>query len=234
MIKNKNKIPKEYSEEHYFNMETEKDLLNYINEKDPYKKEMIYREKLHSCLVKLVENIIHTFNFKSFFDTYDDLKNEVLSFLISKLDKFDPKISKAYTFLSIIAKRYLIILSQTNLKRINGREEVSVVDYEKSFLEEQISSSINGEMDDYYYFLIDYIENNINSMYKNQKDRKIALALLKIMKDSNNYEIENRKSLYMNLKSICEDANTTSITKVLNVIKSKNREIRRLYLQNKK
>lgn len=227
---------KEYQSTHYFNDDTEQKLLEYIDEKDSKKKEIIYRDHLHGPLSKLVENIIHTFKFKSFYDDYEDLKQEVLSFLITRLDKFDQKVSKAYTFLSIIAKRYLILNSQINYKKIKSKEDVMMADFDKTIFNEECSKILRTEeMIDYYDFFISYLEENKKRFCKNEMDEKIMNSLIKILNSGDDKnDIDNRKTLCKKIKEDVGCANSSMITKVFNMIKSKNPEIRKKYTEKEK
>ena len=74
----------------YFTQETENAILAYISEKDDIKRNRIYSDKIHYAFYKLSENIIHTFKFYyTEVDDIEDLKYEVISFLIQKLHKFN-------------------------------------------------------------------------------------------------------------------------------------------------
>ena len=74
----------------YFTQETEDAIVAYISEKNEIKKNRLYSNKIHYAFYKLSENIIHTFKFYyTEVDNIEDLKYEVISFLIQKLHKFN-------------------------------------------------------------------------------------------------------------------------------------------------
>jgi hypothetical protein len=74
----------------YFTQDTEDAIIEYVSEENKYRRDRIYREKIHYALYKLVENIIHTFKFYyTEVDDIEDLKYEVISFLIQKLQLFN-------------------------------------------------------------------------------------------------------------------------------------------------
>jgi hypothetical protein len=74
----------------YFTQETEDAIVSYISETNQIKRERIYRDKIHYAFYKLSENIIHTFKFYyTEVDDIEDLKFEVISFLIQKLHLFN-------------------------------------------------------------------------------------------------------------------------------------------------
>lgn len=74
----------------YFTQETEDAIISYVSEETKSKKDRIYNEKIHYAFYKLSENIIHTFKFYyTEVDDIEDLKYEVISFLIQKLHLFN-------------------------------------------------------------------------------------------------------------------------------------------------
>lgn len=74
----------------YFTQETEDAIVAYVSEQDSIKKDRLYSEKIHYAFYKLAENIIHTFKFYyTEVDDIEDLKYEVISFLIQKLHLFN-------------------------------------------------------------------------------------------------------------------------------------------------
>lgn len=74
----------------YFTQETEDAIVLYISEKNDIRRNRIYGEKIHYAFYKLAENIIHTFKFYyTEVDDIEDLKHEVISFLIQKLHLFN-------------------------------------------------------------------------------------------------------------------------------------------------
>ncbi len=74
----------------YFTIETEEAILEYVSEVNQVRRNRIYNEKIHYAFYKLVENIIHTFKFYyTEVDDIEDLKHEVISFIIQKLHLFN-------------------------------------------------------------------------------------------------------------------------------------------------
>ena len=69
----------------YFTQETEQAILEYRSSVDHGERNRIYNERIHFGFYKLVENIIHTFKFYyTEVDNIEDLKYEVVSFLLQK------------------------------------------------------------------------------------------------------------------------------------------------------
>ena len=85
----------------YFGMDVQDAIVRY-NDLDPVKdqskRNLIYQEEIHKAFDKLCENIINTFKFTYFNDPYQDVKQEVTSFLVMNMHKYDhTKGSKAFS-----------------------------------------------------------------------------------------------------------------------------------------
>jgi DNA-directed RNA polymerase specialized sigma subunit len=103
----------------YFTQETEDAIVAYNTSTDFEEKSKIYETKIHYAFFKLTQNIIHTFKFYyTEVDNIEDLQHEVITFLLSKIHKFDPsRGAKAYSYFGTIVKRWLILYNETNYKK---------------------------------------------------------------------------------------------------------------------
>ena len=83
----------------YFDMDVQDAIVRYNDTDDHILKNKIYQEEIHKAFDKLSENIINTFKFEYFDDVYIDVKQEVLSFLVMNIHKYDhTKGSKAFSY----------------------------------------------------------------------------------------------------------------------------------------
>jgi hypothetical protein len=74
----------------YFTQDTEDAIIEYLASKDDVLRNKIYNERIEYGFYKLVENIIHTFKFYyTDSDTIEELKHEVITFLLEKLHLFN-------------------------------------------------------------------------------------------------------------------------------------------------
>ena len=70
----------------YFTEDTQNAILEYLASDDDVERNKIYNERINYAFYKLVENIIHTFKFYYMeVDDIEDLKHEVITFLLEKL-----------------------------------------------------------------------------------------------------------------------------------------------------
>ena len=88
----------------YFNIDTQKSILKFRECRNEAERHRIYREEIHNAFYKLAENIIFTFNFtKTGTENLEDLKYEVISFLIPRIVLYVEENGKAYSYFGTIA-----------------------------------------------------------------------------------------------------------------------------------
>ena len=92
----------------YFYEEEELAVIEYLNCKNQQKREYIYLNKIHFAFTKMIESIIRRYKLFIPDEVYEDTFADTLSFLITKLDKFEPGKYKAYSYYGTICKNYLI------------------------------------------------------------------------------------------------------------------------------
>ena len=97
----------------YFNEDTEQAIIEYNKSQDEFEREIIFRERIHPALDKLAENIINRFKFPYIEGTFEDIKGQVVSFLVLNLHKFTEDKGKAFSYFSVVAKNYLILHNMT-------------------------------------------------------------------------------------------------------------------------
>lgn len=91
----------------YFTEDTEKYIIHYISLEDQKIRNQIYKEHIQYAFYKLSENIIHTFKFyHTDSDTIEELKHEVVTFLLEKLHLFNHSKNVNDKLTKIITKEY--------------------------------------------------------------------------------------------------------------------------------
>lgn len=92
----------------YFYETQEQAVIDYINTYDDTKREKIFNDILLPAFTKMVESIIRRYKLFVPDESYEDTFYDTISFLITKLDKFEPGKYKAYSYYGTICKNYLI------------------------------------------------------------------------------------------------------------------------------
>ena len=171
----------------------------------------IYQERIHKAFDKLAENIINTFKFSYFGYPFEDVKHEVVAFMVMNIHKWDhTKGSKAFSYFSIVAKNYLILHNNANYKKLKQHTGI-----------EALNKQQKNEDTDYDYFIseiIRYFEYNIPKIFKKKRDIDISYAILEIFKRKEEIENFNKKALYILIREMT-NVNTSHITSVVNVFK---------------
>ena len=103
----------------YFTAETQEYIVKYQNSEDETERKALYVKGIEPAFDKLVENLIFVYGFKSPYDSFQDLKNDCVSFLYESLHKWSPeKGTKAFSYYNVVAKNWLIIKSRQQTKRV--------------------------------------------------------------------------------------------------------------------
>lgn len=215
----------------YFTVETEKAIIEYNNATEQIQRDKLYRKTIHPAFLKLVENLIHTFKFYYTEETsIEDLQHEVVTFLVTKLHRFNPSNgAKAYSYFGTVAKRYLIAANQKNYKKrleLLSLDILDVDDDDNDMLSDQGQTSeivelYTHEVEDTEHLavfvdrFVNYCDNNLYRLFDKEQDAQIADAILELFRKRDNLTIFNKKALYLYVREIV-DAKTPKITKIAN------------------
>ena len=216
----------------YFTLDTQAAILEYRLESSSAKRNKIFNERIYYAFYKLAENIIHTFKFYyTEVDNINELKHEVIAFLLEKLHLYDDSKGKAYSYFGTIAKRYLIVYNNNNYKRLKGKAAVEEVDEDKTLLNDLVLSHEDNLEDVTFIDLyIQYVDDNLLEIFPKDQDARVGDAILELFKRRENIDIFNKKALFIYIKEIT-DAPTPIITKVIKVLKGIYKEMLNKYLE---
>ena len=182
--KGKPRKRKPKTKNNYFTEQTEEAILKYRASKNQAERNKIYNESIHFGFYKLAENIIHTFKFYyTEVDKIEDLKYEVVSFLLQKLDLYDQSKGKAYSYFGTIAKRYLIIYNQKNYKKLVNKVDIPNNEEDDDNFKEAVISKEETEPDRFEILeiLIRELDEKILDMFDKPEEIKVAFAILEIL-----------------------------------------------------
>ena len=216
----------------YFTLDTQQAILEYRLETSTAKRNKIFNERIYYAFYKLAENIIHTFKFYyTEVDNINELKHEVIAFLLEKLHLYDDSKGKAYSYFGTIAKRYLIVYNNNNYKRLKGKAAVEEVDEDKSLLNDLVlNHEDNLEEVTFIDLYIGYVDENLLEIFPKDQDARVGDAILELFKRRETIDIVNKKALFIYIKEIT-DAPTPIITKVIKVLKGIYKEMLNKYLE---
>jgi len=186
----------------YFTLDTEEAIIEYLASNDQDFRNRLYSDRIEYAFYKLAENIIHTFKFyHTDTDTIEDLKHEVVTFLLEKLHLYDQSKGKAYSYFGTIAKRYLIVYNNNNYKKLQEHAEVEELDEDRGFLHETIKSQEEqSDPDSFIEQYIRYIDTHLYTLFPKSQDAKTADAIMELFRKRETLEIFNKKALYIYIR----------------------------------
>ena len=202
----------------YFTDETEMAIIAYNIEENMRLKNRVYNEFIKHPFEKLSENIIHTFKFYYFDGGTREVQQEVIAFLIEKMNKFTPGKGKAFSYFGQITKNYLIQNNNKNYKELINKSPITVIDLKRDLGAVEALQDKREGLDMFMDSFVLYYDKQIEEKFKSQRDKKIAYATLKLFEDRKSIEIFNKKALYILIREMT-NTKTQHITKVVNVIK---------------
>jgi hypothetical protein len=218
----------------YFTQETEDAIILYLASTDEIERNRLFNQKIDYAFHKLAENIIHTFKFYyTDVDTINELKHEVVAFLLEKLHLYKQSKGKAYSYFGTIAKRYLIIYNEKNYKKVKGKGDLEEADEDEVIVDSLVRESNDEKnlLNDFLSYYIQYVEKNLEKLFPRIQDQKTADVILELFRKRENIEIFNKKAIYIYIREMI-DVDTFQITKVIKILKKVYYNIYNEYYEN--
>ena len=210
----------------YFTPDTDAAIKEYLSSSNQDERDAIFSRRIHYPFYKLAENLIHTFKFYyTEVDDLEDLKHEVICFLLEKLDYFKPERgTKAFSYFSIVGKNYLILYNNNNYKKKKAKVDILKADDDEGVLHQLGRDGRKQEIKDFIDYFTEYIDKYMFTMFKKDKDRKVADAINILFKRRENIEIFNKKALYIYIREMT-NVDTPVITKVTKILKKVHKKL---------
>lgn len=178
----------------YFGPDEEEAVVRYLETNDEIERNNIFNEWLKSPLDKMVESIIRKYKLYRKGETFEGLHSDTVSFLMTKVHKFEPgRGKKAYSYFGTISKNYilgLLIKDDKYMRQTASYEEMSYTLEERDDLSYVIEND-GFDMEDFInkisIKIIDELDDRNQPPKKklNDNERKVGLALVEIL---NNWE----------------------------------------------
>lgn len=176
---------------YYFGDREEEAVIQYLKTNDPVEKNKIYDYILKPAFEKMTESIIRRYKLyipdEDFWETY----NDALSFIITKMDKFDPDSGKkAYSYYGTICRNYVTGRIQNYVKTLKRNPSYDDVqeDFGNSIKYSDAASKGNEIASETIEKLVGRIQEMINSPEINDikpNEVKLGKALIGLF---NNWE----------------------------------------------
>ena len=202
----------------YFGTPVQEAVIRYNESSNPSVKNRIYSEHIAAAFDKMAENLIHTFKFYYFDYPFEEVKNEVVSFMVMQMPKYKPDKGRAFSYFSVVGKNYLILNNNNNYKKMKTHDAVDVLDFKRNVQYEFLQIESNEFNEEFVTQMLDYWDNNITNIFRRQKDILVADAVLELFRRRKNIENFNKKALYIMIREMT-GSNTQHITRVINQMK---------------
>jgi len=169
----------------YFGPDQEKAVVKFLTTDDYEERNKIYNTFLKAPLNKMIESIIRRYKLYRKDYTYEDIHSDTLSFLATKMEKFQPsRNKKAYSYFGTICKNYLLGQLLKSDKKMK-----SDLSYEDMY-------STVEKMDDYIYNIEDEdktpldvfiteisssIKEELDSLKISENEKRVGNALIEVL-----------------------------------------------------
>lgn len=208
----------------YFDKTTEDSIVAYLASSDKMMRNELFNENINYSFHKLAENIIHTFKFYyTELDNVEDLKHEVVVFLLEKLHRYDQTKGKAYSYFGTIAKRYLIVYNENNYKKLKSKADLEDVDEDKRIVSDLVREHEDNNLTKIIDSYVNYIEKNMVRLFPSENDQTIVISIMQIFRRRETLEVFNKQHFYFFIREITGQT-TPNITRVV-------KELKRVYKQ---
>ena len=212
-------MPRKRSKANYFTKETEEYINKYNASEDIEYRNSIFTEHIYFPFYKLAENIIHTFKFYYFDYPIEEVKHEVVAFMVMQMPKYKPDKGRAFSYFSIVGKNWLILHNNNNYKKMKIHDQINVLDYNRNVTKESANSDVDDFNIEFVEQMLEYWDNNITNIFRRQKDILVADSVLELFRRRRNIENFNKKALYIMIREMT-GSNTQHITRVINQMKN--------------
>ena len=202
----------------YFGTPVQEAIIRYNESSNPAEKNKIYGEEIHAAFCKMAENLIHTFKFYYFDYPFEEVKNEVVSFLVMQMPKYEPSKGRAFSYFSVVGKNYLILNNNNNYKKMKIHDDIVKLDYKRNVSSESVNETVDEFNSEFVLQMLEYWDNNITNIFHRQKDILVADSVLELFRKREYLENFNKKALYIMIREMT-GSNTQHITRVINEMK---------------
>jgi len=221
--------PRKKKSKIYFGTPAQEAIIEYNNSKDPKERSRIYEERIKYPFEKLSENILNTFKFSYFDIPKEDVKKEVVSMMIQKIHMYQEDRGRAFSYFSIIAKNYLILINNGNYKRYKKTDLLSQMPETWNPQNDFYHKQQGDEFSEFKELMLEYWDKNLTKVFTKKRDIQIADSILELFRRSEYIENFNKKHLYLLIREMT-DCKTHYITKVVNVMKEHQKKMLNDYL----
>jgi hypothetical protein len=172
---------------------------------DGFDRERVYNKHLRGPLNKMIESIIRRYKLYPKDMTYEDIHSDTLSFLATKMSKFDFDVNKkAYSYFGTICKNYLLgklIKQDKKMKQNLSYDDVYKVVEQRPEMIYHLEDGDKTPLDIFITEISDSIKEEMLDNKLNENETKVGDALVTILDNWENVfeQIESGNKYNKNL-----------------------------------
>ena len=200
----------------------------YNNSDDQVVKDKVFNRFIYYPFDKLAENVIHTYKTYYFDVPYEDVKANVVAFLIEKIHKFNGENGRAFSYFTVVARNYLFNENNANYARMKSKEKVGAIDTSRNITNEVVAQNNKEAKSDFIDHFTKYIDYHLYTLFLKDRDRAIADSINELFKNRYDLYSYNKKALYILIRERT-GVHTQYITKVVGKLKGMYVELYREY-----
>jgi len=217
----------------YFHEGTQAAIESFQATESIEERAVLYKEEILPAFEKLAENLIFIHRFTSLHSSYEDLKNDCVTFLYETLYKFDAsRGTKAFSYFNVVAKNFLIIRSKQRTSFL--RRNISI-ENPASFSHDEMNS-----LNDFYSLpaqeahimrrerreIILEMVNKVETVAKSVNEKSCIFAIKKLFENADDLEFLNKRAVFVYLREM-SGLNPKQLTTTISSLKKKYNEIRK-------
>ena len=176
----------------YFNETTERKLVEYQQNRD----DRIFEKYLYVPFEKIASSLLHKLKTYAIDGDLDVIIQETITFMWSKMDKFDPTRGfKAYSYFSLVARNFLINENKKAQNRQNKTKNIFDYDFGDNDSDLDImncyeSEGVTADDDNMSSYISKYFKNRMDNIVKildknidnfMDREKNIVLTIIEMM-----------------------------------------------------
>ncbi len=202
----------------YFSQSTEDAIIKYITSDNDIERNLIFNNFIYKPFNKLVEYHMFKSGTYKFLDSTVSFHHDAITFLCERLQKYKKAKGHAYSYFNVIVRNHVWNETKKLYKKIKSSDTLEAIDDQRNVLNEMIYSEYQDEQVDFMTAFIKYLEDHLETLYKDPKELIVIDSVLELFKKRENIEDFNKKALYILIRERT-NLKTTYITKIINEFK---------------
>lgn len=223
---------------YYFDKETQAAIVMFQTADSKKEREKIYKNDIMPAFEKLVENLINIYKFSGMHDSYENLKNDCVTFLFETINKFDEsRGTTAFSYFNVVAKNWLII--KTKQKNNKQKKNISLDDVQSLTTDELILIENNQTIDSIEEDVFQLeSKNELRLMFKHllsssKSKNEIAClnSIVTILENIDDIDFINKNAIQLYIKELT-GLNQKQLSSTFHNLRKNYKKIKSEYLKN--